>query len=74
MSGSSVYEAAQHLSESIPMPRGSVNTLAFVDAQGPFIRVLVDPACWLQFGNLPREFEGYRVVVEKRPAAVAYGR
>lgn len=53
-------------------PKGAVNTLVFRDASGVFLRVLVDPRYWLTVGELPLEYEGYRVVKERRPDAVAY--
>lgn len=68
----SIYEAAAHLLGEIKAPKGSVNTLAYFDTGGPFIRVLVDPKFWLQTPDLPSLYEGYRVVVEKRQPSVSF--
>jgi len=49
-----------------------VNTLAFYDGSGPFIRVLIDPTFWHRTPNLPATFEGYRVLVERRGAVTPF--
>ena len=61
-----IHDAAAHLQSHITAPPGCVNTLAFTDADGPLIRVLVDPGFWPLVGPVPTEFEGYRVSVEVR--------
>jgi hypothetical protein len=63
---SSIDQAAEHLLREITLPSGAVNTLAFFDAEGPLIRVLVDPMFWSVTPRVPALFEGYRVRVEKR--------
>ena len=69
---SSIHAAAAHLMIEISAPRGSINTLAYFDTEGPVIRVLIDPAYWLQTPKLPSIYEGYRVVVEKRVPSVSF--
>ena len=67
-----VEEAAAILYARLSAPRGSVNTLAFVDAAGPLIRVLVDPAAWSIVETVPSVFEGYRVKVERRQPTLTF--
>ncbi|WP_157275724.1 hypothetical protein [Pelomonas sp. Root1444] len=67
----SVEDAARHLQKRFSDAPGLVNTMAFFDASGPFIRVLVDPSYWRAAGTVPRQFEGYRVVTERRAIGVA---
>jgi hypothetical protein len=50
----------------------AVNTLVGTDDDGAYIRVLVDPMYWLSISDLPRTFEGYRVVVENRELSRAF--
>jgi hypothetical protein len=50
-----------------------INTLAFSDANGPLIRVLVDPSFWGRIGYVPPEFEGFRVSVEPKGASQLFG-
>lgn len=64
--------AAAALLAQIKAPRGAVNTLAYCDKSGCFIRVLVDPMYWLSISDLPSTFEGYSVVVEKREISRAF--
>lgn len=67
-----VQKAASRLLAQLDAPRGAVNTLAHFDTQGPLIRVLVDPAYWYRLsGVIPVQFEGFRVVGEKRQQSVA---
>jgi len=61
-----VQQAAIHLLQAIPAPRGVVNTLAVNDGNGPLIRVFVDPEYWFKLAPIPETFEGYRVSVEPR--------
>lgn len=61
-----LHEAAAHLQRSIVAPPGAVNTLAFVDDQGPIIRVFVEPALWERVNAVPEVFEGYRVSLEMK--------
>lgn len=68
----SIYDAASHLLGEIAVPQGSVNTFAYFDNEGPFIRVLIDPAYWLKTRNVPNFYEGFRVVVEKRSPSLAF--
>jgi hypothetical protein len=64
--------AASALVSQIKAPRGVVNALEGVDDEGKYIRLLVDPMYWLSLSELPRTFEGYRVVVEPREASTAF--
>jgi hypothetical protein len=64
--------AASDLLCRISVPRGAANTLAGTDDAGAYIRVLIDPMYWLSVSDLPRTFEGYRVVVERRELSQAY--
>jgi hypothetical protein len=64
--------AAAVLLTRISAPRGAVNTLVGTDDDGAYIRVLVDPMYWLSISDLPRTFEGYRVVVENRELSRAF--
>ena len=68
----SIHVAAAHLMNEIAAPQGAINTLAYFDAEGPLIRVLIDPAYWLQTPELPTIYEGYRVVVERRVPSFAF--
>jgi hypothetical protein len=63
--------AASNLVHLIEAPRGAVNALEAVDDNGGYIRLLIDPTCWLTLPDLPRVFEGYRVVVERRELSIA---
>jgi len=63
--------SAERLHRRIAAPAGMVNTLADSDAEGALIKVLVDPAYWSRKGEIPREFEGYRVVVQRRHPSYA---
>lgn len=65
-----VHQAAAALYRSIPAPTGALNTLAYADDRGPFIRVLVDPAATGEV-PVPATFEGYRIVVETRQPGTA---
>lgn len=67
----SVEDAARHLQMQFSCAPGTVNTMAYFDASGPFIRLLVDASYWRAVGPVPRQFEGYRVVAERRPQASA---
>lgn len=68
----SIQDAAAHLQSLIRAPKGAVNTLAVADAQGPVIRVLVDPMYWAVVTGVPSTFEGFRVIVQKRQPSVAF--
>jgi hypothetical protein len=65
-----VHEAASKLHRVIPGRPGDFNTLAFCDENGrPYIRVLVSAAFDARHVDLPNEYEGYRIVVERRGSA-----
>ena len=68
----SVEEVAARFQGRFGRPVGAINTLAFRDRTGAFLRVLVDPHYWCLVGTLPSTFEGYRVVTEQRPSATAF--
>jgi hypothetical protein len=72
MKSNSIQLAAKALLKQIGAPAGMVNTQVSTDAAGPFIRVMVDPILWLSI-SAPSSFRGFRVVVEKREAAFAFG-
>jgi hypothetical protein len=63
-----IHEAAASLLREIQAPPGAVNTLG----QESVIRVLVDSQFWLSVRNVPTEFEGYKVIVEKRQPSVSF--
>ena len=64
--------AASTLVSQIRAPRGVVNALEGVDDEGKYIRLLVDPMYWLSLSDLPRTFEGYRVIVERRELSTPF--
>jgi hypothetical protein len=66
-----VQKAAKSLLESVPAPRGALNAEVWADANGPMIRVFVDPMYWLSV-SIPSNFQGYKVIVEKREPTVAF--
>ena len=68
----STDQAAATLQSLIKVPRGTVNTVAYRDAQGPIIRVMIDPLYLRSVTGVPEMFEGYRVVVEKREPSIAH--
>jgi hypothetical protein len=51
--------AAAALLSEICAPPGAVNTMAYADAFGVCIRVLVDPLYWLSVRDVPTTFEGF---------------
>lgn len=61
-----IFEAAKELQRRIPAPAGAVNTVAQTHAPNCFIRVLIDPMYWYAVNDVPDEFQGYPVTVEKR--------
>jgi hypothetical protein len=63
-----IHQAAKNLLSEIKAPPGAVNTLA----QAPVIRVLIESDFWLSVRDIPSEFEGFKVVVEKRQPSVAF--
>ena len=67
-----VRNAAKALLAEIRAPAGVVNTQGLSDAQGPYIKVMIDPAYWLVVSGIPSTFGGFRVVVEKREPAFAH--
>jgi hypothetical protein len=64
--------AAAVLLTRIDAPRGAVNTLIGADEEGAYIRLLIDPMYWLSISGVPKTFEGYRVIVERRELSVAF--
>lgn len=62
----SIFEAAAELQRRIGAPKGAVNTIAQSVTVPQYIRVLVDPLYWYAVQDIPVEFEGYRVSVERR--------
>jgi hypothetical protein len=67
-----IQRAAIELLKQIGAPNGAVNTYVQRDDRGPAIRVLVDPLYWRSIDRVPETFEGYRVVVERREATIAF--
>jgi hypothetical protein len=61
-----IFEAAKELQRKIHAPVGAVNTVAQTQAQHHYIRVLIDPMYWYAVTDVPDEFEGFPVTVEKR--------
>jgi hypothetical protein len=64
--------AAGHLVARINAPRGVVNALQGIDDNGAYIRLLIDPTYWLFVSDLPKTFEGYRVIPERRETTIAF--
>jgi hypothetical protein len=63
----SVHTAAKLLLEELKTSPGAANALPWVDASGrPYIRILIDPQFWQRYYDIPKSFEGFAVVVEKR--------
>lgn len=68
-----VEEVALRFQGRFGRPAGALNTLVYRDGQGAYLRVLVDPRYWQMISiDLPAEYEGYRVVKERRPDATAF--
>jgi hypothetical protein len=65
-------KAASHLVARINAPRGIVNALQGSDDNGVYIRLLIDPTYWLFISDLPKMFEGYRVIAERRESTTAF--
>jgi hypothetical protein len=68
----SVQDAAAALLSLIEAPKGSVNTYGCCDGDGPAIHVMIDPLYWNAVHDVPTSYEGYRVIVEKREATIAF--
>jgi hypothetical protein len=67
-----IDRAARHLFDTIRAPCGSVGVLTSVDAVGqPILRVFVDPMYWLAVKPIPEKYEGFKVVVERKPTTAA---
>lgn len=66
--------AAQHLLEKLHAPAGAVTILPWEFGSDQLLRVLVDPANRQLGPNVPKEFEGFRVVVEPRQTFSAQSR
>lgn len=66
-----IFEAAAKLQREIHAPAGAVNTIAQTRAAHPFIRVMIDPMYWQAVSDVPNEYEGFPVTVEKREPAKA---
>jgi hypothetical protein len=69
-----IFEAAAALQRKIHAPAGAVSTIAQTCSVPQYIRVLVDPMYWHAIEDVPQEFDGYVVRVEKREALVPFGR
>jgi hypothetical protein len=69
-----IFQAAADLQRQILAPAGAVNTIAQTRAAPQYIRVLVEPMYWHTVVEVPREFEGYPVTVEKREPATQLNR
>lgn len=67
----SIFEAAAELQKRIAAPKGSVNTIAQSAATPQYIRVLIDPMYWYAAHDIPVEFKGYRVTIERREPNIA---
>lgn len=66
-----IFEAAAKLQREIHAPPGAVSTIAQTRATHPFIRVMIDPMYWQTVGEVPDEYEGFSVSVERREPAKA---
>ena len=68
-----VEEVARRFQGSFGKPAGALNTLVYRDSHGAYLRVLVDPRYWQLISvNLPAVYEGYRVIIERRPDAIPF--
>lgn len=67
-----VEKAIERLIGALKAPAGAVVGIRFLDDEGPFIRLLVDPLYWYQMPEVPSFFEGYRVRVEKKQPTVTF--
>jgi hypothetical protein len=70
--GKTVRSAAKALLAEIRAPAGAVNTQGLIDAEGPFIKVMIDPTYGLVVSDVPSTFGGFRVVIERRELAFAH--
>lgn len=61
-----VDDAARYLAKQILAPRGAVSVSAWYKHQPPEILVWYDAPYAFTVANLPKTFEGYKVVVEPR--------
>jgi hypothetical protein len=69
---SDLNTAASALIKQLHAPRGAINALEGADQTGAYIRLLIDPMYWLSLSDLPKTFDGYRVVAERREPSTAY--
>lgn len=61
-----IREAALHLLGKLNYPVGTINAMPVTDSKGSRIRLLVAPSVLKRLDNIPKSFEGYKVVVEER--------
>jgi hypothetical protein len=62
----SARDAALRLIDSLDMPLGTVNATTVPSADGPTIRLLVNPDAMWRLHDVPASIEGYHVSVEQR--------
>ena len=64
-----IFEAAEELVRKLSAPYGTVNAVAQSRSSPQYIRVLIEPMYWHAIGDVPQEFEGYPVTVERKESA-----
>jgi hypothetical protein len=65
-----VFRAAEDLQRKILAPAGAITTLvAQASSNAPIIRVMVEPMYWHSIVEVPKDFKGYPVTVEKKEIA-----
>jgi hypothetical protein len=68
-----IQDAAAALLQHIPAPRGAINSYVGHDTGGAFICLMIDPLYWNAVHGVPNNYEGHRVLVEKREPTIAFG-
>ena len=59
--------AADRLREKIHAPAGAVSVWPWYEDDGTVtMRVIIDPAYWVDISNIPKSFQGFTVMVERR--------
>lgn len=68
----SLCKAAESLLKSVSAPKGSLNVIPYRDNAGEHLLVWLDERNPEVRQQIPSEFEGYDVLIEKRPNATTY--
>ena len=66
-----IFEAAAQLQRLITAPAGAVNTMVQSRSAPPYIRVLIEPIYWNSVNQVPDNYHGFPVKVEKREPGIS---